>query len=76
MARYRIWCRTAEAGTDLYMATVCVVPAGADAAGALESETRTFPTLAMAREHCAEMAAKMRDRVMARGDVIDETVFV
>ena len=73
---YRIWCRTAEVGPDQFIATVCAIPEGQDAAAALESETRIFTTLGRAREECAFMADRLRIRMSMRGQVVTGTDFV
>lgn len=76
MPTFRLWCRTAQVSEDQYVATVCVIPADEDAAGAIESETRILPTVATAQEACAEMASAMHERLRARGDTVTQTDFV
>lgn len=76
MRTFRIWCRYAEVGDGQYMATVCAIPDEGDAAGALDSESRVFTTLGLARQACAEMADHMRRRLEARGHTVSVVEFV
>ena len=68
MARYRIWCRTAEITPGQFMATVCAIPeTEQDGIGALSSESRLLGNEALAHRECEQMAREMRQRVIAQG---------
>jgi len=68
MARFRIWCRTAEIAAGQFLATVCAIPeTEQDGLGALSSESRLFTNEALAQHECEQMARDMRQRVAAQG---------
>ena len=68
MARFRIWCRTAEITAGQFMATVCAIPETEhDGLGALSSESRMFGNEPLAQQECEQRAREMRQRVIAQG---------